>query len=302
MHCTGQPCKACLLCAPCSGIANAGGGWQHCLHGEHGHTCPKFTPFHCGHDLGRRTVRSLKSGYNSDLPWGGKEGRERLFPLILAMFYAILQYNWRHEYYCCDQCFKTQSKIPSRFPCSALNRCMWWMFTYPKACFCCGFQMSHWGSATWILDLSRLRFGLSWKDFPKWSKTAASGVRGKPLPGGFKHTWPPPAGLWLFRAPCPTKAHAVFDPLSRREQQKDSVWEEEKGRTSVGWVRKDAESNPSAVVLMQNKPRPVLFLPFKPRAKEAIQGLGSVTVHLEYHRHTVLRAVEAVLQDLHISF
>lgn len=32
-------------------------------------------------------------------------------------------------------------------------------------------------------------FGLPWRDFPKLSQTA--GVRGKPLPGGFKHTWAP---------------------------------------------------------------------------------------------------------------
>lgn len=186
------------------------------------------------------------------------------------MFFAVLGYKWRLEYYCCDRCFKRQLNIPSRFSCSTLNTYMWWTFTYPKACSCCGFQMPSWGSAIWILDPSCLCFGLSWKDFPKRSKIAAAGVSGKPLPGDFKHIWPPPGGLWFFWALCPKKAHAVFDPLSRREQQKDSVWKEEKRRTSVGWVRKGAESNPSTVAVMQNKLRPILFLPFKPRVKEAI--------------------------------
>lgn len=49
-----------------------------------------------------------KMGYNHYLPWGGKEGGERLFPLILAMFFAVLRFNWRLEYHCCDQCFKRQ--------------------------------------------------------------------------------------------------------------------------------------------------------------------------------------------------
>lgn len=148
--------------------------------------------------------------------------------------------------------------------------------------------MSSWGSTTWILDLSFLCFGLSWKDFPKWSKRAAAGVSGKLLPWGFKHTRPPPPGLWLFWASCPTKAHAVFDPLSRREQQKDSVWAKEKVRTSAESGKMQSQrtkSFHSGADVEQIEAH--FILAFSSQGwKKLFLGLRLVTAHLVYYRHT----------------